>query len=306
MLRQTDMINSMIYRKLYIPMLSLCLLFAATGCKNKAENHRTVTVSILPQKYLVERIAGDYLKINVMIPPGMNPATCDLNTGQLKELYDSDLCFTIGYLPFELTHLYPVLENLKDLPVINHSEGLSLLSGSCSHSQQHDGHHHEGIDPHIWLSPANARKMATTIYEVLSKHYPEQKETFQANYANLCKDIDRIAAKAAGVFSETEEKVFLIYHPALTYFAADYGLEQISIEDEGKEPHPAHLKKIIDLAREKNIHILFIQSQFDASNAEAIAREIGGEIIPIDPLTSDWMEEMEKLIRVFSKKQENK
>ena len=91
----------------------------------------------------------------------------------------------------------------------------------------------------------------------------------------------------------------MIYHPALTYFAADYGLEQISIEDEGKEPNPAHLKKLIDLARKKNIHIIFIQSQFDVDNAKSIAKEINGQIIPIDPLTEDWTGEMMKLIRVF-------
>lgn len=286
----------------FLCLMAGCIL-SFSACKHTTDSHRTVTVSILPQKYLVERIAGDYLNINVMIPPGMNPATCDLNTGQLKKLYDSDLCFTIGYLPFELTHLYPVLENRKDIQVINHSEGMHLLSGSCSHIS-HESHDHGGIDPHIWLSPANARKMAGTIYETLAQRYPEQKEAFRENYEKLTEDIDSIANQASRVFQQPGEKIFLIYHPALTYFAADYGLEQISIEDEGKEPNPAHLKKIIDLAREKNIRLLFIQSQFDASNAESIAREINGKIIPIDPLTEDWKQEMEKLIRVFSKEQE--
>lgn len=272
--------------------------FCLTSCKQKSDNHHTVSVSILPQKYFVERIAGDYLQINVMIPPGMNPATADLSTDQLKKLYDSDLCFTIGYLPFELTHLYPVLENRKDIKVINHSEGLHLLNGSCSH-QHHGNHEHGSIDPHIWLSPVNARQMATTIFQILSEHYPEQKETFYTHYQALLQDIDTVAQKAQQVFSTPQERVFLIYHPALTYFAADYGLEQISIEDEGKEPSPAHLKQLIDLAREKNIHIIFIQSQFDVDNAKSIAKEINGQIIPIDPLTEDWNGEMMKLIKVF-------
>lgn len=272
--------------------------FGLTSCKHKSENHRTVSVSILPQKYFIERIAGDYLQINVMIPPGMNPATADLSTDQLKKLYDSDLCFTIGYLPFELTHLYPVLKNRQDIEVVNHSEGLHLLNGSCSH-QHHDDHKHGSIDPHIWLSPVNARQMATTIFQILSEHYPEQQATFHTHYQALLQDIDMVAQKAQQVFSTSQERVFLIYHPALTYFAADYGLEQISIEDEGKEPNPAHLKKLIDLARKKNIHIIFIQSQFDVDNAKSIAKEINGQIIPIDPLTEDWTGEMMKLIRVF-------
>lgn len=125
------------------------------------------------------------------------------------------------------------------------------------------------------------------------------KKKLHIHYQALLQDIDTVAQKAQQVFSTPQERVFLIYHPALTYFAADYGLEQISIEDEGKEPNPAHLKQLIDLAREKNIHIIFIQSQFDVDNAKSIAKEINGQIIPIDPLTEDWTGEMMKLIKVF-------
>lgn len=278
--------------------LLICILFSLTACKEKTPRQRTVSVSILPQQYLVKRIAGDHLQVNVMIPPGMNPATCDLSTGQLKKLYDSDICFTVGYLPFELTHLYPVLKNREQLKVINHSENLTLLSGGCGH--QHDSHHeHGGVDPHIWLSPAYAQKMATTIYQVLSEQYPEQAQEFKTNYESLTQDIDNIANKAEQVLKDKKDKTFLIYHPALTYLANDYGMEQISIEDEGKEPNPAHLKEIIDLAREKNIRIIFIQSQFDMSNAESVARQIGAHVISIDPLSADWLGEMNKLIRIF-------
>lgn len=285
------------FKYFYLVILSLCCILITQSCKNKREDHRMVSVSILPQKYLVEKIAGDYLQVNVMIPPGMNPATCDLSTEQLKKLYDSDLCFTIGYLPFELTHLYPVLESRKDIGVINHSEGIQMISGSCSH--HHEGHEHGGVDPHIWLSPVYAQKMATTIFQVLSERYPDQKETFKSNYEALTEEINGVAQKAKQVLENKQQEVFLIYHPALTYFAAEYGLEQISIEDEGKEPNPAHLKKIIDLAREKNIHLILIQNQFDVNNAKAIAKEIDGEIIPIDPLAENWTEEMNRLIEVF-------
>lgn len=289
----------------YSALLFLCLTISVVSCKQKQGDHRMVSVSILPQKYLTERIAGDYLEVNVMIPPGMNPATCDLSTGQLKKLYDSDLCFSIGYLPFEITHLYPVLESRKDIRVINHSENLALLSGSCSH-QAHEGHDHGGVDPHIWLSPAHARTMATTIFTVLSERYPEQKQAFETNYQALVREIDSVSHRAKEVLTDKEHKVFLIYHPALTYFAADYGLEQVSIEDEGKEPNPAHLKEIIDLAREKDIRIVFIQNQFDVSNAESIAREISAQVIPIDPLAENWTQEMHRLIDILDKNLKDK
>ena len=271
------------------------------SCKNKSISTRLVSVSILPQKYLTEQIAGDYLTVNVMIPPGMNPATCDLSTEQLKKLYDSDLCFTIGYLPFEQIHLFPVLENRPDIQIVNHSANLQLIHGSCGHTHA-AGDEHDGVDPHIWLSPAHARTMATTVYEVLSEKYPEQKLQFEQNYQALLQKIDSIADRAKQVLDHKKDKIFLIYHSALTYFAADYGMEQISIEDEGKEPNPSHLKAVIDTCRAKGIKIVFIQNQFDVANAKAIAKEIDGEVITIDPLRPDWKAEMCSLLGIIEQK----
>lgn len=292
--------NRHLYSILFFSFLSLALF----SCRNKSPETHTVSVSILPQKYFVEKIAGDYVKVNVMVPPGMSPATCDLSTEQLKKLYDSDLCFTVGYLPFELTHLYPVLANRSDIRLTDHSEGIELIGGSCGHLHAHPaGAHtegHEGVDPHIWLSPRYARQMASTVLKILSEQYPEQREQFARNYQGLLAEIDAVAAKADSVLSRKQHKSFLIYHPALTYFARDYGMEQISIEDEGKEPNPAHLKKIIDSAKEKDIRIIFIQSQFDVNNAKSIAKAIGATVIPIDPLNENWTEEMHRMIDIFN------
>lgn len=287
--------------QLYTIIGLLCVILSIQACKEKSGNKQTVSVSILPQKYLVEKIAGDYLQVNVMIPPGMSPETCDLSTEQLKKLYDSDICFTIGHLPFELTHLAPVVKQRKDIRIINHSEGIKLLSGSCGH-QHHNGHEHSGVDPHIWSSPRYVAQMAQQIFKALSEQYPTQKEKFEEGYKTLSKEIETVKEKADSALNEKRGSMFLIYHPALTYLADDYGLQQVAIENEGKEPNPAHLKHIIDLAKEKNIHIIFIQSQFDKNNALSVAKEIGGEVIPIDPLAENWTEEINKLIKVLQEK----
>ncbi len=287
--------------QLYTIIGLLCVILSIQACKEKSGNKQTVSVSILPQKYLVEKIAGDYLQVNVMIPPGMSPETCDLSTEQLKKLYDSDICFTIGHLPFELTHLAPVVKQRKDIRIINHSEGIKLLSGSCGH-QHHNGHEHSGVDPHIWSSPRYVAQMAQQIFKALSEQYPTQKEKFEEGYKTLSKEIETVKEKADSALNEKRGSMFLIYHPALTYLADDYGLQQVAIENEGKEPNPAHLKHIIDLAKEKNIRIIFIQSQFDKNNALSVAKEIGGEVIPIDPLAENWTEEINKLIKVLQEK----
>lgn len=287
--------------QLYTIIGLLCVILSIQACKEKSGNKQTVSVSILPQKYLVEKIAGDYLQVNVMIPPGMSPETCDLSTEQLKKLYDSDICFTISHLPFELTHLAPVVKRRKDIRIINHSEGIKLLSGSCGH-QHHNGHEHSGVDPHIWSSPRYVAQMAQQIFKALSEQYPTQKEKFEEGYKTLSKEIETVKEKADSALNEKRGSMFLIYHPALTYLADDYGLQQVAIENEGKEPNPAHLKHIIDLAKEKNIRIIFIQSQFDKNNALSVAKEIGGEVIPIDPLAENWTEEINKLIKVLQEK----
>lgn len=255
-----------------------------------------VTVSILPQKFFVEQIAGDAVEVNVMIPPGMSPATCDLNPSQLRKLHDSDLCFAIGYLPFETTHLYPVLAMHPDIPLIRHSDSLRLLAGSCSH------HHDHGIDPHVWLSPRYAKSIAQDIFRTLAAKYPDKSNLFAANLEHLNASIDSIAVAADSILSAKRHKTFLIYHPALTYFAADYGMEQISIEQDGKEPNPLHLKEITDTAKEKDIHIIFIQNQFDIHNAQSVASALGLDVVPIDPLNEDWTGEMKRLIAVFRDK----
>lgn len=287
--------------QLYTIIGLLCVILSIQACKEKSGNKQTVSVSILPQKYLVEKIAGDYLQVNVMIPPGMSPETCDLSTEQLKKLYDSDICFTIGHLPFELTHLAPVVKQRKDIRIINHSEGIKLLSVRCGH-QHHNGHEHSGVDPHIWSSPRYVAQMAQQIFKALSEQYPTQKEKFEEGYKTLSKEIETVKEKADSALNEKRGSMFLIYHPALTYLADDYGLQQVAIENEGKEPNPAHLKHIIDLAKEKNIRIIFIQSQFDKNNALSVAKEIGGEVIPIDPLAENWTEEINKLIKVLQEK----
>lgn len=289
-------------RKLNKLFSLLFVLLCIVSCTSKKKNERIVSVSILPQQYFVEQIAGDYVRINVMIPPGMNPATSDLNTEQLKKLLDSDICFAIGYLPFETTHLYPVLEGKEKPLLIKHSDQLELMEGDCHPHSAQAHSSHTGVDPHIWMSPAYAVLMCREIYEVLAETYPEKQTEFLANYERLKQRIEQLARQAEYELANKSQRTFLIYHPALTYFARDYGLEQISIEDEGKEPDPVHLKKIVDTVREKKIPVIFIQNQFDVNNANSVAAETGAQVIPIDPLNREWMKEMENLIRILKEK----
>ena len=290
-----------------IPSIIVVLIAMLTACGGNTDKERTISVSILPQRYFVERIAGGYVKVNVMIPPGANPAVSDLSTEQLKALHNSSVYFAVGYLPFELSNLYPFLETQKNMLLVKQSVGMDLEQGTCNHDHGH-GHQHDhgsregNFDPHVWMSPRYAEMMARTILDVLAAKFPDQRATFEKNYRQLRVEIDSIDQAARRIISEKENKTFLIYHPALTYFAKDYGMEQISIEDEGKEPNPSHLKAVIDTCRIKGIKIVFIQNQFDVANAKAVAKEIDGEVITIDPLSPNWKAEMCSLLGIIEQK----
>ena len=288
-------------RHLLLLALSIVLL---ASCGPRQQQGNTISVSILPERYFVERIAGDRVKVNVMVPPGANPASLDLNTRQLQALHDSRLYFAIGHLPCEINMLYPLLESGKGPRLVKLSDGLQLEEGSCG-SHEHTGEQRlPGMDPHVWMSPANTRIMAGKIYETLAECFPGDKDLFMRNYRQFLTEIDSIDREARRIVSSKKHKTFLIYHPALTYFAKEYGMRQISIENEGKEPNPAHVKAIVDTCRAQNIRVVFIQNQFDISNATTIAQEIGGKVIPIDPLAENWEEEMKRLLDIINQEME--
>ena len=277
----------------------IVLLLCIVACGTKQDKSKNISVSILPQKYFVERIAGDFVRVNVMIPPGANPAISDLTSEQLKMLNNSSLYFAVGYLPFELTHIYSLLKNRRDIQLIKHTDAIELPE------KEFPAHKHgdvESLDPHIWMSPTYAKQMARTIRDVLSDNFPEKKNLFSENCDRFMQEIDSVDREARRIILSKRHKLFLIYHPALTYFARDYGMEQIAIEDEGKEPNPVHVRAIIDRSREKGVRVVFIQSQFDEANVRAIATEIGGEVIAIDPLSPDWKEEMISLLKIIDQK----
>ena len=277
----------------------IVLLLCIVACGTKQDKSKNISVSILPQKYFVERIAGDFVRVNVMIPPGANPAISDLTSEQLKMLNNSSLYFAVGYLPFEFTHIYSLLKNRRDIQLIKHTDAIELPE------KEFPAHKHgdvESLDPHIWMSPTYAKQMARTIRDVLSDNFPEKKNLFSENCDRFMQEIDSVDREARRIILSKRHKLFLIYHPALTYFARDYGMEQIAIEDEGKEPNPVHVRAIIDRSREKGVRVVFIQSQFDEANARAIATEIGGEVIAIDPLSPDWKEEMISLLKIIDQK----
>lgn len=278
--------------------ITLLLVFLAitgltlSSCSQKEEQN-VITVSIIPQKYFVELLAGNNYAINVMIPPGASPASYEPSPKQMKDLDASGIYLAVGHLGFEKAWLPRLEKNHPKLKIIDTSSGIPLITEEHQDGEVHeDGHHHHGTDPHIWMSPKQAKQMVHNLASGLILHDNACKDLIIQNRDSLLTVLDTMDSLFTVSLEQLENKKFIIFHPALTYLARDYGLEQISMEFEGKEPSPAHLKKIVDRARAENIRVLFIQKEFDVENATQLAKEIDGQLIRIDPLAANWEEQM--------------
>jgi zinc transport system substrate-binding protein len=275
--------------KRIIPLLIAVMLVSCGTNENVDESKATLSVSILPQKYFIEEIAGDLFNINVMIPPGASPATYEPTPMQLTSLAVTDLYLKIGYTGFELSWMDKLISTNETMKVVDLSEGVDLI---IENVHQHGDHQHGSVDPHIWLSPKNAKIISANIYKTLSETYPEHNSEFSTNLKALDLKIDSLDSYITETVSNLEKKSFMTYHPALSYFARDYGLIQLPMELEGKTPTSAYLKKLVDQGIVDDVSVIFLQMQFDQHNAEVLAKEIGAELIQINPLDVEWYKQM--------------
>lgn len=276
-------------------ILILLAIFLTVGCgqedKTRGTEKEKILVSILPQKYFVEKIAGPGYEVKVLIPKGASPHTYDPTPRQMMEIAKARLYFYNGHIAFEKAWL----ENLRDaypgLQSIRLSKGLKTIQSEHTHHKDHQGHNHNhahGTDPHTWLSPQNALTIAENVFKGLAGEFPEDLELFKKNYSALSSEIEKLDSQIRDTLKNLPVRRFMIFHPSLTYFARDYNLEQITIEREGKEPSPLQLRRTIDMAGNANIRSIFVQQEFDSENARIIAEEIDADIVVIDPLAEDW------------------
>jgi zinc transport system substrate-binding protein len=267
------------------------------------DNRPVITVSILPQKYLVERVTGDKFRINVLVPPGASAETYEPTPMQVRDLAGSAIYFRIGYMEFERTLISSLQTQNPEVKFVNTADGTNLIAAEIVDHGDHV--HHYGVDPHIWLSVPEVMIQAGNILEAVIDKDPENQDLYMNNFSNFMEELVSLHHELTEKFGDLKHRTFLIFHPALGYFARDYGLTQISIEQEGKNPTAANMRKIIDVARETGINDVLIQMEFERENAKTVARELGGEVIEIDPLSENWMDNMteiaEKLYIVLNK-----
>lgn len=276
----------------YFVTLSVLLFFVSCGSNTTVKEADIITVSIPPFKYFVEKIGGADYQVNIMVPAGANPHIYEPFPEQISKLRKSIAYISNGYLGFEMTWLDRFYETNKMMSRLNLGNNIVPLDSD----HHHEGEHVEGADPHYWVSPTCAFVMAGSIKDFLIELNPVHKQIYEANYQSLVSDIKQLDDKARGLFASVNNKSFMIYHPNLGYLARDYGLEEVTVEYEGKEPPPSRMKELIDFARNEELKTIFIQREYDSKNAQAIADEIGADLVIIDPLSEDWYKSTEDMI----------
>ena len=272
-------------------LIYILTLFILSACGNTTQKSEKpiLTVTLEPLRYFTEAIAGDNYEVVSMVPKGSSPESYDPTPQQLVNLSKSQAYLRIGYIGFEQAWMKKLEANCPNMKVYDTSKGIDLIRDK---GHWHGDHFHEGgVEPHVWNSTQNALIIADNIYQALCELDSTHQEDYQKRLDVLKQTIRQTNANVHTLL-ENADSTFLIYHPALSYFARDYGLKQVSIEEGGKEPSPAQLKALIETCRNENVHTIFVQQEFDQRNAQLIANELGVNIVSINPLSYDWVKEM--------------
>lgn len=262
-----------------------------------------VFVSIAPQAYFVQQIGKGLVEVHVMVEPGANPHTYEPKPQQLTALSRARLYFSVG-IEFEKAKLEKMRSINPNLRVVETDHGILKLPMTAHghHSEHHPStktDDHDSRDPHIWLSPPLVMLQARMILIALQAEDPDHRTIYETNYRNFILDIVDLDADLRAMFSGLQGASFMAFHPSWGTFAHTYGLQQVPIEVEGKQPKPAQLQELIAYAQRSHIKVVFVQPQFSTKSAEQIARAIDGRVVAVDPLAEDWAANLRRVAEEF-------
>lgn len=285
-------------------LLSLLLMSAWTVPATGREMPLEVVVSILPQQYLVERVAGDRADVLAMVQPGDNPATYSPGPSTLVALDDARLWFTIG-VHFEDLWLERITRDRPALEVVDLAAGLPLRrlresvpagNGETAGDGDAHDHHRAGMkDPHSWTDPRLAARMVQRIEAALARVDPRGAEHYAARSAELQRELQALHEEIAARLAPVRGGAFVVFHPSWGYFADAYGLVQLPIETGGREPGPRGLAAIISHGREAGVRAVFVQQQFSQRTARAVAEALDAALVEADPLAYDYIRNLREV-----------
>lgn len=250
-----------------------------------------VFVSIPPQKWLAEQVGGDLVSTHVLVDRGQEPHNFEPTPKQVAALFRSQFYFMVD-MEFEREITRKIRQSGTKVQVIDVTRTIDKISiTGQAHEENWDKgaeeHRHTGLDPHVWLSPANLKIMATVMAETMAAADPANKSAYQRNLQAVNVTLDRLNQDIQKILTPYRGATFYVFHPAFGYFAHAYGLYQDAVEIAGKSPAPKQLRSLIHRAKREKVKVIFVQPQFDPKSSDAIAHAIGGEVVHLDPLAED-------------------
>lgn len=277
----------------------LLLLFLNACMPQNQPTKLQVVTSIEPLSFFVKRIGGNNVDVSVMVPPGGNPHSYEPTPRQMVRLGNATLFIKVGSgVEFELDWMQRFLSLNRTLKLCNAVEGVRLLP--IKSDEPHEKNHHHGRnDPHYWLSPSNGIIIAKNVEHALVLADPAHKNDYLENRVKLVAELQSLDQEIHQQLAPLTNRRFLVFHPAWGYYAAAFGLEQIAVEEEGKSLTPRQMQRVINKAQENNIKVVFVSPQFSRSQAETIARAIGGVTRSVDPLAGDYLENLRRATTTF-------
>jgi zinc transport system substrate-binding protein len=297
----------------HIGFLVLSLVFLSVS----AQAAPSVFVSITPQKHFVDKVSGGRASVSIMIEPGANPHAYEPKPSQMVALAKASVYFTIGD-SFDQTWLDRIMgaspgitvvhtaEGIEKLPMVEHHHGEEHEhpDGEEHHAEEshvEEAHDHGTLDPHIWLDPALVKIQVGHIRDGLIRVDPAGAKEYAANAAAFMRELDELDVEIRATLAvlPKERRSFLVFHPSWGYFATAYGLTQVAIEVEGKEPSPKDLARIISMGKEQGTRVVFVQPQFSEKSAAVIAKQIGATVVRLDPLAADWSNNLRHAASAF-------
>ena len=324
-------------KKIVVYIVNLVLILTLVSCAKEemSQDGITVAVSIAPEESFVKAVAGDLVDVVTLIPSGASPTNYQPSPKEMTQFQNADLYFTIG-VATEASNILPnIADNNSEINIIHleeivaesyapryfseediheedahdedahdedaHDEDVHDEDAHNEevHDEDHD-HDHEGKDPHIWLSPKRVIVMVGEIQKQLMALDPENADIYEENAKAYIEELEALDTNLEETISKLENKTFIIMHPSLGYFADDYGLKMVALEQDGKESTASHLQEVIEFTKANNIKVVFYQTEFDSSQAETLASEINGEVLAIDVLSSDYMNNMDHILELFT------
>jgi zinc transport system substrate-binding protein len=285
-------------------MQKLLLLLLLVPTFGLAEPLR-VFASVVPIQTFVQKIGGEHVDARAMVRPGFNPHTYDPTPQQISALAGAALYVRTG-VPFEKAWMERIRSANPGMQVFDARDGIALreLEAHSHDEPEHDAEHHaeedHEQDPHVWTSPPLVKHMVGGIRDKLSELDSAHAMEFTRNHDAFVAELDALDAELHALLDPLPNRKFMVFHPAWGYFADSYGLTQVSIEHEGKEPGARGLAALIDHAKQEKIKVVFVQPQFDKRQARQVAQAIGGVVVAVDPLAADYVDNLRRVGRQFA------